>query len=320
MNRIFVTGGSGFIGTNLIAKLNVDGIEALNYDIKPSQRRGVGHYVRGDILDLESLRAAVKKFKPDAFVHLAARCDLAGKTLDDYPANTRGVENIISAVRASDTIGRVIFASSRYVHSNERQPQQEDEYSPFTMYGKSKVEGEKIVRSSGLEIPWLIVRPTSIWGPWFDIPYKGFFRAVRRGLYIHPAGEKIYKSYGYVGNVVHQLRRFLTAPTHLVHGRVFYQADYEPIEVREMAETIRQFFDAPPVREVPLSVMKPLAWMGDGLRKAGWYNPPLTSFRLSNLRCQMVYDLSRTSQVVGTLPFSLEAGVERTVEWMKTSN
>lgn len=318
MNRVLVTGGSGFIGTNLIQSFAADRIEVINYDRKPpANSLHDGFYVCGDILDRARLLATVKDFRPDSLVHLAARCDLAGKTLGDYAANIDGVRNIISEVKGSGSIRRAIFASSRYVHCNEKQPESDDEYSPFTMYGASKVEGERIVRNSRLEVPWLIIRPTSIWGPWFDIPYKGFFQAIRRGLYVHPSGEKIYKSYGYVGNVVHQIRQFLAAEKEAVHGRTFYTADYEPIEIRSLAEKIRREFGAPAVREAPLWTMKPFAFAGDVLKKLGWYNPPLTSFRLTNLRCQMIYDVSKTAQVVGESPYSVDEGVAHTVEWMK---
>jgi nucleoside-diphosphate-sugar epimerase len=275
-------------------------------------------YVCGDILDKETLRRSVREAAPDCIVHLAARCDLAGSTLEEYRANTVGVQNVIDVIKDLDDITRVIFSSSRYVHSNECQPRREDEYSPFTIYGASKAEGERIVRASGLSTPWLIVRPTSIWGPWFGVPYKSFFEAVRRGRYVHPRGELLYKSYGFVGNVAHQLWALLDAPIDKVRGRVFYAADYVPIEVRAMAESIRRHFGSPPIRAVPLSLMKALAIAGDSLKRIGWNNAPLTSFRLRNLRAQMVYDISATEDIAGPLPYSLEQGVEETVRWMKT--
>ena len=321
MRRVFVTGGSGFIGTNMMQRLQDDGMEAVNYDWAAPRDPSVGGlHVLGDILDLESLAGAVKKFKPDLVIHLAARCDLRGTLLEDYEANTSGVKNMIASILGAPSVTRVIFASSRYVHRNEVQPQSDDDYSPFTMYGASKAEGEKIVRASGLEMPWVIIRPTSIWGPWFDVPYRSFFDAVRKGIYVHPRGEQLYKSFGYVGNIVHQIQAMGSAAENLLAKKTFYVADYEPIEVRWMAEHIRNEFSAPAVRDVPLQIMRGIARIGDVCHAAGWKNPPLTSFRLNNLRSQMVYDLSATREVVGNLPYSAEAGIERTVQWMRCRN
>jgi nucleoside-diphosphate-sugar epimerase len=318
MSRILITGGSGFIGTNLVDSLASGAFEVLNFDVRaPLNNKHERFYRAGDILDADRLKEVLREFHPDCVVHLAARTDLLGGSIDNYQANTAGVQNLIEAIRRQPSVRRAIFASSRYVHRTELQPQGDCEYSPFTAYGESKAAGEEIVRRGNLEIPWLLIRPTSIWGPWFDIPYKGFFAAVRKGFYVHPAGEKLHKTYGFVGNVVHQIRAFLEAPAGLVHARTFYVADYQAIEVRQFAELIRAAFGAPPVRDVPLILMKTLAAGGDVIKKLGMRNPPLTSFRLNNVRAQMTYDLSATESVVGPLPYDLKQSVELTVEWMK---
>jgi nucleoside-diphosphate-sugar epimerase len=318
MTRVLVTGGSGFIGTNLVQFLIEQGFEVLNYDSqRPRNPHHGKYYLAGEILNREAVGSAVQSFQPEFVLHLAARCDLEGTRMADYAANTVGVQNMISAINSTGSVKRAVFASSRYVHPTERQPQRDDDYKPFTYYGASKAEGERIVRGSGLNVPWLIIRPTSIWGPWFGIPYRGFFDAVRRGVYVHPRGERLYKTYGYVGNAVHQVNRFLMAPDQQVHGRVFYVADYEPVEIREMATIIRECFEAPKVREVPLAFLRTLAAAGDAARKLGWRNPPMTSFRLANLRTQMVYDMSATREIAGPCPHSLRKGVEATVRWIK---
>lgn len=52
-----------------------------------------------DLLDYHSLSKTIQDFNPDYILHLAARTDLMGETLDDYSANTIGVDNLLKAVR-----------------------------------------------------------------------------------------------------------------------------------------------------------------------------------------------------------------------------
>jgi nucleoside-diphosphate-sugar epimerase len=317
VGRIFITGGSGFIGTNLIESYLQDGWEVMNFDwASPRNPRHNGLLNKGDILNRDGLSAAVRDFQPELVVHLAARTDLNGATLKEYDANTIGVQNMIEAIRETRTVNRAVFASSRYVHRTEVFPLQDDDYSPFTLYGKSKVETEKLVRSSKLEIPWALIRPTSIWGPWFRIPYRMFFDTVRRGLYVHPTGRRISKSYGYIGNVVYQIRQLLSAESSKVDKRTFYVSDDHNIEVLEFAQVIQQAFGAPQVRQVPMSVLRALAYVGDALKRMGVSNPPLTSFRLGNLLTPMNYDMTATREVTGAAPYSLHEGVGATVDWM----
>lgn len=99
MNRVLLTGASGFIGTNLVEDLISKGYEVCNIDIKPpqvSKRNNIWKNV--DITDYLSFEKAILDFKPDYVIHLAARTDLDGKTLEDYSANIVGVENLMKII------------------------------------------------------------------------------------------------------------------------------------------------------------------------------------------------------------------------------
>jgi GlcNAc-P-P-Und epimerase len=315
--RILVTGGSGFIGTNLVELYAARRTPVLNLDsAEPRNPAHRGYRQAVDVLDAKQLSAAVVEFDPTLAVHLAARTDLQGTRVDDYAANVAGVENVIDALTHAPSLRRAVFASSRLVCRIGHQPSSEDDYCPTTAYGSSKVEGERIVRSSRLEVPWTIVRPTSIWGPWFGTPYRDFFLAVARGRYVHPRGRRIYKSFGFVGNTVHQLDRLLTAETANA-GRTLYLGDYPPIEVFEWASLIRRQLSSGSPRQVPLPLLRAIALMGDGLEKMG-ANAPLTRFRLANMLTDMVYDLEPIRRVAADLPVPLEEAVEVTVAWLRT--
>jgi GlcNAc-P-P-Und epimerase len=316
--RVLITGGSGFIGTNLVDFHLARGNEVLSHDAAPPrnpEHRPVWQHA--ELLDREAIRHAFETFEPDLLLHMGARTDLHGRDRADYAANIEGLEHVIDAARASRTLERAVFASSRMVCRIDHRPAAEDEYSPPNAYGESKMIGEGIVRRSGLHVSWTIVRPTSIWGPWFDVPYKSFFLTIAKGRYVHVKNRAVAKSFGYVGNTVHQLDRISSAPADAVGGKTLYLGDYPPIDTRDMAERIRAAIDAPRIRTVPMPALRMAAAVGDGARKLGWREPPLTSFRLSNLTAEMVYDLEPLQSVAGELPHSLDDGICTTVTWMR---
>jgi len=171
MKKILITGGSGFIGTNLI-EFYKDKVNILNIDIvKPKNKEHTQYWKNVDINNYKELDSAISKFNPDIVIHMAARTDLDGKSLEDYSTNIQGVENILKITDKIESITKVIFASSRLGCKIGYKPQNEFDYCATTIYGESKIIGEQLVRNyKEYSKKWIIVRPTSIWGPWFDIP------------------------------------------------------------------------------------------------------------------------------------------------------
>jgi len=316
--RVLVTGGSGFIGTNVVEAFLRDECVVLNVDIAPPKVPAhAANWQQLDILDDVALPRAFVSFRPDLVIHLAATTVLDERTtLARYAANIQGVQNVIDAIHAAESVERTFFTSSRLVCRLGYVPKDDADYQPSTLYGLSKVRGEQLVRAAPPSLgTWTILRPTGIWGPWFGVPYRDFFNTIRRGRYVHPADRDARKSYGYVENTVYQLQRLAARPPSDVHGRTFVVADYPPVSVRAWAESIRDALGAGPIRSVPVPLLKGAALAGDAVERLGLGHAPLTSFRLNNLVSDMVYDTGPLEALVGPLPYTLTRGVERTVAW-----
>ncbi len=313
--KILITGGSGFIGTNLVQNLTDAGYPVLNLDkaqpLNPAHRP---HWKPVDLLDYPSLEAEVLAFDPEVILHFAAVTDLNGTDLDYYRANTDGTEHLIRVAAKLRNLKRVFFTSSMYVCKPGFIPPDYDTYTPHTVYGESKVKGELIVKAiRNPSYEWGILRPTSIWGPWFNAPYIDFFTIVYQKKYFD-FGKACTKTYGYIGNTVYQIRKLMDSPG--VHGKTFYLGDLPAIQISDWANEISLEMGKGAIKSVPFPALKAAALCGDALSQLH-IKFPITSFRLSNMTTNNVLPLENTYQLSGDTPYSRLQGVRSTLTWMQ---
>jgi nucleoside-diphosphate-sugar epimerase len=321
MKRILITGGSGFIGTNLVEFYIAEGFHVLNIDVNPPRNPShINYWISVDITDRAKLLAAIEGFDPHCCFHLAARTDLAGRDASAYLANTEGVLNVLEALKLCSSIEFAVFASSMLVCKTGYLPKDDNDYCPTTAYGHSKVEGEILVRKHiGNSYKYIIVRPTSIWGPWFSTPYKDFFDAVRKGYYIHPYGRRVHRSYGFVMNSVFQLDQLFKCKGGELVAKSVYICDYKPLELQSWACLIQNISNAPAIKELPYVFFKLLALIGDALKLVK-IDFPLTSFRLKNMLTEAVHDSESLRKITGDLPHDVDDGVRLTVSWINRND
>ena len=317
MSKILVTGGSGFIGTNLIEYLSKDTqYEIQNIDIvKPKISAQDKYWVQVDLRKHDDVVSAVESFAPDYVIHLGARTDLNGTTLQDYDANIGGVRNLLDAIEKVGSVKRAIFASSMYVCEPGYMPKDFEDYAPHTLYGESKVETEKRIKTANPSYTWSIIRPTSIWGPWFGEPYDKFFHIVMNHMYFHMGKRACRKTYGYVDNAIYQIMSILNADAEKVNRKVFYLGDYEPYDITEWANEIAKHAGIK-IPNIPYFCFKLAGWFGDFLKLFG-ISFPMTSFRLHNMTTDNVHNLNPIKEIAPNLPVGREEGTVKTLEWIR---
>jgi len=150
---LMISGSEGFIGKHLTEELDKKGIEWVGYDLRSG-------FDTRDEFQLDSV-FSTNKF--DAVIHLAA---LAGALKgNEYPheyikTNVSGTQNVVSACKKYG-VGKLVFYSSSGVLGGTASPErgltEKDPYGPVNLYGVTKVAGELLVKSSGLD--YVIIRP-----------------------------------------------------------------------------------------------------------------------------------------------------------------
>ena len=163
--RILVTGATGFLGTHLGRELrrNDKPFAVFVRSLRKArlyQEAGV-EICPGDLLDVSSCERATRG--RDVVVHLAAAADVSDPRVNQR-VNVEGLANLLAACRASG-VGRFVFVSSTCAGRERRDA-----------YGETKLQGEELVKRSGLA--FAILRPTMIYGPGSQ-EFETFVRVIR---------------------------------------------------------------------------------------------------------------------------------------------
>lgn len=312
--RILITGGSGFIGSHVVDYLSESQYILLNIDVRSPQRDGhIMFWHDCDIKHIDRTLELFNQFKPTHVLHLAAKANLSGTIVEDFPDNIIGTKNIVRCVNETSSVCRFIHTSTQYVVTPGVWPESDEYMVPYTAYGESKAEGERIVRDKCTK-NWVIIRPTNIWGPFHPFFPKELWRYLRCRYYIHPGFKPIKKYYGFIDNAVHQIKSIMFCEeSDQVCNKVFYITD-PPINNLDWMNEFSIALSGKAVRRVPLSVLRFLAIIGDMLIKLGW-KFPFSSPRLFRLTVDESVPYENIIKLAGNPLVSLKSGVRLCVDW-----
>ncbi|MDP6878719.1 MAG: dTDP-4-dehydrorhamnose reductase [Candidatus Marinimicrobia bacterium] len=156
MKKILVTGAFGQLGTSLCEVLSNKSILATGRIITTTEKY---RSVELDITNQKNVEELIHNYKPDIIIHLAAMTDVDGCEKDPeiaFDINVRATENLLKNFR-----GKFIYISTDYVFDGEEGPYSEDDkVNPVSVYGKTKLYGESLIKES--DIDWVILRSNII--------------------------------------------------------------------------------------------------------------------------------------------------------------
>ncbi len=173
--KILITGGLGFVGSNLtnfFSELN----EVLILDIENSNPYQIKTSPNVEIENIdirsEKISKIISLFKPTSIIHCAAQTSVIDSIKDPEKTksiNIEGTNNLVSEIKKLDgcyftfiSSGGAIYGEPKYLPVDEKHS-----VNPISEYGKSKLEGEKIVSKLlyKSKIEYSILRPSNIYGP-----------------------------------------------------------------------------------------------------------------------------------------------------------
>jgi UDP-glucose 4-epimerase len=190
-SNILVTGGAGFIGSNLVGELiklnaNVTILDDLfSGNLENLNNIKIKEFIKGDVRDERLIKDIIGNFN---FVfHLAARNIIVSTNnpVDDYSVNIGGTLNILNNLRNSKTLFKFIYTSSVSVYGNPKYLpiNEDDSFNLLTPYAVSKLGGENYTKVfyESYDLPTTIVRYSNVFGT-FQNPSNPYCGVVSKFL------------------------------------------------------------------------------------------------------------------------------------------
>ena len=308
MATYLVTGGAGFIGSNLVEALLARGERVRVIDNFSTGKRenlaelsGDLTIIEGDITDLPAVQTAMRGV--DYVLHQAAIASVQSSVRDPVATDRTNVLGTLHVLQAAHTAGvrRVVYAASSAAYGESAADKQREDLPtrPLSPYGVSKLAGELYCAAFytvfGLET--VALRYFNVFGPRQD-PNSEYSAVIPRFINALLAGHQpvIYgdgeqtRDFTYIANVVDGNLRALVAPG--APGQTFNLATGDRVSLNQLVKALGELLAAP-------------------------VRPEYAPARLGDIRASSA-DIGRAQSVLGYAPVvDFNAGLEATLAWFR---
>ena len=325
--KILITGSSGFIGSFIVEEALRRGFETWAA-VRGSSSKAYLQDERINFinLNLSSKEALVEQLRPHQFdyvVHAAGVTKCLNKQ-DFYRINTEGTQHLLDALlELQMPLTRFVFVSSLSIFGaiKEHQPYDEiresDTPQPNTAYGRSKLEAEKYLQSLGARIPYIILRPTGVYGP-REKDYFMMAKSIKQHIDFAVGYQQQDITFVYVSDVVQAVFLALEADARCV-GRQYFLSDGEVYQSSTFSDLIHEELGRPWWLRItaPVWVLRIITFFGEYVGRltgkvTALNNDKYNILRQRNWRC----DIEPARRELGFEPkVKLAEGVQRSIKW-----
>lgn len=329
MRSILITGSSGFIGSFLAEEALTRNLDVYAGIRKSSSRQYLqGPRIRFSVMDFTE-KSRIKEFlveqkqqgiRFDYIIHNAGLTK-AQKKEDFYRVNCEFTRNFIEALTETDSIPlKFVYISSLAAYGPGDQLSMkpvmlDDTPKPVDEYGKSKLEAEKYIRSlSGF--PWLIIRPSGVYGP-REKDYFVYFQTISRGMEPYIGFKPQILTFIYVRDLV---RLILDATVSNISERAYFVTDGKEYDSREFAAITKKHLNKKTLKiTLPLGLVGGIAFALEKLMSLGGKMPTLNTdkfniMKSTNWTCQVDVLQKDFNFRAG---YDLDRGVKEVLEWYR---
>jgi UDP-glucose 4-epimerase len=256
--KVLVTGGAGFVGSNLVNRLVEEGANVTVLDdLFTGRRENIAYlddieFIEGSVTDYDLLEKIMAR--KQLIFNLAVRNIIVSVLSPrlDFKVNTEGTFNVLLAAKEKG-VERVIYTSSASIYGNPRYIpiNEDDSLSTLNPYAASKLSGENYCFAfyETYRLPVSIVRYTNVYGvnqspinPYCGVVSK-FFESVMKGEppQIHGDGEQT-RDFTYIDDAVEAT--LMAALNPKAEGEVFNVGTGKETSINELADKILALSDS----------------------------------------------------------------------------
>lgn len=329
MINILITGASGFIGSFLVEEGLKRGFRVFAGIRKSSSRKYLQEpgtrFIEFDFSSAERILGTLEDCKKQDIrfhyiIHNAGVTKARYKE-DYYRVNFLNTKNFIEALHQAGMVPeKFIFISSLAAYGpgdpeTMKPVMLADEPRPIELYGKSKLAAERYIRQQ-MHFPWLIIRPTGVYGP-REKDYYVFFKTINRGLETYIGSAKQILTFIYVRDLV---RLVFDALQSQVKQKAYFATDGFEYDTETFAAIAKKHLNKKSFRvTIPPGIVRQLAVVLEKIYGLWGSIPTLNSDKFNvlsstNWRCEtepLKTDFGFKAE------YDLDKGVRETIEWYK---